>query len=88
MDPYLIPLMTIKQIRFKTYKNIGIVVPMTNIILDRSYFSCWIETTKIIYLFAKFSACLIRPTYSPKIGIVGLWAFEASALLVLVICPN
>ena len=61
--------MTIKQIRFKAYKNVGIVVPMTNIILDRSYFSCWIETTKIIYLFAKFRASLIRPTYSPKIGI-------------------
>ena len=75
MDPYLILLMTIKQIRFKAYKNIFFksnVVPMTNIILDRSYFSRWIETTKFIYLFAKFRASLIRPMYSPKIGIIGL----------------
>ena len=54
---------------------------MTNIILDRSYVSRWIETTKIIYLFAKFRASLISPMYSPKIGKVGLWAFWGLSLV-------
>ena len=36
----------------------------------------------IIYLFAKFRASLLfRPMYSPKIGIVGLWAFWGLSLV-------
>ena len=48
---------------------------MANIILDRSYFFTLDRNNKDYYLFAKFRASLIRPMYSPKIGIVGLWAF-------------
>ena len=40
-----------------------------------------IETTKNIYLFAYFRASLIRPMYSSKIGIVGLWAFGGLSLV-------
>ena len=54
---------------------------MINIILNRAYFLLWIETTKLIYLFAKFRASLLRPIYSPKISIVGLWAFGGLSLV-------
>ena len=33
------------------------------------------------YLCAKFRASLIRSMYSPKIGIVGLWAFLCLSLV-------
>ena len=53
---------------------------MTNL-LERSYFSRWIETRIIIYLFPKFRASLLRPMYSPQNGIVDLWAFLGLSLV-------
>ena len=53
---------------------------MANIILDRSYFFTLDRNNKD-YLFPKFRDSLIRPMYSPKIGIVGLWAFWGLSLV-------
>ena len=49
---------------------------MANIILDRSYFFTLERNNKDYLFFATF-----RPMKSPKIGIVGLWAFSGLSLV-------